>query len=209
MRLLRMRAEILHPARDPVVKARADVEHRVTAMHRQIGLIKPVHPQHAQPGLARSRVAAQPHQGRGDGKSGGLHKLAQQAAGSRAGVDHAAAGVEHGAFSGFQHFDHARDLLGVTLHARLVMRGAGLFHRGVDRRGELHILGDVHQNRAGPPMHRHMEGLMDRLAQLRRILHQPVVLGAGPGDADRVGLLKPVRADHEGRDLSRQNHQRD
>ena len=58
-------------------------------------------------------------------------------------------------------------------------------------------------------MHRHMEGLVDRLAQLRRVLHQPVVLGAGPGDAHGVGLLKAVGADHEGRDLAGQDHQRD
>ena len=41
------------------------------------------------------------------------------------------------------------------------------------------------------------------------VLHQPVVLGAGPGDADGVGLLEGVVADHEGRDLAGQHHDRD
>ena len=34
------------------------------------------------------------------------------------------------------------------------------------------------------------------------------MLGARPGDADRIGLLKPVGADHEGRNLTRQHHNR-
>jgi hypothetical protein len=35
------------------------------------------------------------------------------------------------------------------------------------------------------------------------------VLGAGPGDADGVGLLKGVVADHEGRHLPGQDDERD
>ena len=35
------------------------------------------------------------------------------------------------------------------------------------------------------------------------------MLGAGAGDADGVGLLESVGADHEGRDLAGQNHDRD
>ena len=35
------------------------------------------------------------------------------------------------------------------------------------------------------------------------------MLGAGPGDADGVGFLEAVGADHEGRNLARQDDQRD
>jgi hypothetical protein len=54
-----------------------------------------------------------------------------------------------------------------------------------------------------------VEGLMDGFRQFRRVLHQPVMLGAGAGDADRVGLLEPVGADHEGGDLTCQHDERD
>ena len=45
--------------------------------------------------------------------------------------------------------------------------------------------------------------------QLVGLFDQPVVLGAGAGDAHGVGLLKGVRADHEGRHLTGQNNDRD
>jgi hypothetical protein len=50
---------------------------------------------------------------------------------------------------------------------------------------------------------------MDGLGQFCRVLHQPVHLGTGAGDPDGVGLLKPIRADHEGRDLAGQDNQGD
>ena len=54
-----------------------------------------------------------------------------------------------------------------------------------------------------------MERLVDRLAQLLGVLHQPVHLGAGPGDADGIGLLERIGADQEGRHLRRQHDDRD
>ena len=63
MNLLRFRAEIGNAAGDAVVKARADVQHQIAAMHGEVGLIKPVHPQHAQPLVAAGRIGAQTHQG--------------------------------------------------------------------------------------------------------------------------------------------------
>ena len=50
---------------------------------------------------------------------------------------------------------------------------------------------------------------MQRAGQAVGVLDQPVVLGAGAGDANSVGLLERVRADHEGRHLTGQNDQRD
>ena len=50
---------------------------------------------------------------------------------------------------------------------------------------------------------------MDGLGQCVRVLHQPVVLGAGPGDADGIGLLEGVVADQEGRNLSGEDDHRD
>ena len=54
-----------------------------------------------------------------------------------------------------------------------------------------------------------MERLMDDARQLICLLHQPVVLGAGAGDADSVSLLERIRANHERGHLAGQNDQRD
>ncbi len=72
--------------------------------------------------------------------------------------------------------------------------------------GGLHqdVLGQVDDDRAGAAAPRHMERLVHRAGEVLGVLHQVVVLGAGPGDADRVGLLEGVVADHVGRHLAGQ-----
>jgi hypothetical protein len=70
------------PAGDAVVEPGADVDHQVAAMHGQVGLVKAVHAQHADPVLARGRIGAQAHQRRGDGKVGRIGQFAQQLAGA-------------------------------------------------------------------------------------------------------------------------------
>jgi hypothetical protein len=78
MRLLANSGEKSDAAGDPVVEAGADIDHQIAAMHGEVGLVEPVHPQHAEPVLARGRIGAQAHQRRGDRKARGLHQLAQQ-----------------------------------------------------------------------------------------------------------------------------------
>ena len=81
MRLFRLGREILHSTRDPVVKARTDVDHQIAAMHGEVGLIKPVHSQHAQPVFAGRRITAQSHKGGRDRKTRRVDKFAQQLCG--------------------------------------------------------------------------------------------------------------------------------
>ncbi|OIQ71049.1 hypothetical protein GALL_473370 [mine drainage metagenome] len=178
-------------------------------MHRKVRLIQPVHAQHAQPVLAAGRIGAQTHQGRGNRKARGLCQLTQQAAGFGACVDHAAAGVKDRAFGLFHQFDQREDRIGIALGARLIMRNLGLLRADIGAGRELHILGNVDQHRARTALRCDVEGLMDGLGQLVRLFHQPVMLGAGAGDANGVGLLECVVADQEGRNLPGQNHQRD
>jgi len=54
-----------------------------------------------------------------------------------------------------------------------------------------------------------MERLVDDVRKVLRIRDQPVMLGAGARDADGIGLLKGVVADHEGGHLARQHDKRD
>ena len=56
-------AECIKTAGNAIVKPCADVDHQITIMHRHIGFIKPVHPQHAQPIVTIGRVGAKAHQG--------------------------------------------------------------------------------------------------------------------------------------------------
>ena len=63
---------------DAVVEPRADAQHHVAIMHRHVGFVSAVHAEHAEPVLARCRIGAQSHQGRGDRKAGGFDQFAQQ-----------------------------------------------------------------------------------------------------------------------------------
>ena len=207
MRLGGFWAETVNNTGDPVVEPRANVDHQITIMHRHIGLVKPVHPEHPKPFVTRRRVGAEAHQRGGDGKAGGIDQFAQQLARCRAGVDDPAAGVEdrplrrlHGRHQ-FGDFGH------VALDLRLIARGGG-FGGLVMPGGELHVLRYVDQHRAGAAMGGDVEGLMQGGAKGVGLFHQPIVLGAGAGDAHGVGLLKGVGADHEGRHLTGQHHKR-
>ena len=54
-----------------------------------------------------------------------------------------------------------------------------------------------------------MECLVDGARQLCGVFDQPVVFGAGAGDANGIGLLECVRANHKGRNLTRKDNNRD
>ena len=71
----------------------------------------------------------------------------------------------------------------------------------VGRLGHDHVLWQVDHHGAGPAGARDVVGLADHAAEIVSVLHQIVVLGAGPGDPHRVGFLKRVVADHVGRHL--------
>ena len=73
---------------------------------------------------------------------------------------------------------------------------------GIDPSGELNVLGDVDDDRPGPARARDVERLVQDAAQLIDVLHQVIVLGAGPRDADRVAFLEGVVADEMGRHLA-------
>ena len=63
------RREGVEPAGDAVVEARADADHHVAIVHRQVGLVGAVHAEHAEPLRIGGGIGAEPHQGRGDRES--------------------------------------------------------------------------------------------------------------------------------------------
>ena len=177
-------------------------------MHDVIGFPGTVHAQHAQPFRARGRERAQAHQGRCHGETRQVHQLAQQRRRFRTRIDQAAAGVEDGLFRSRHHLHRLHD-------RRQVGIGLGTIGPVMDRLRthiaaalELDVLGDVDNHRTGAARGRDLEGFVQDAAQIADILHQPVVLGAGAGDADRIAFLESVRADQVRGHLARQNDQR-
>ena len=75
--------------------------------------------------------------------------------------------------------------------------------------GELHVLRDVDHDRAGTAGGRDIERLVQHLGEIVDVAHQPVVLGAGPRDADGVAFLERVVADQMRRHLAGDADQRD
>ena len=178
-------------------------------MHRHVGFVGAVHAEHAEPVLARRRIGAQPHQGRGDRKTGDFDQFAQQLRGLAAGIDDAAAGIDHRPFGAGQQRHRFADLRRIALDARRV----GDMHVRLARRmigagGELHVLRHVDQHRAGTAGARDVERLVQHLGEIVDVAHQPVVLGAGPRDADGVAFLERVIADQMGRHLAGDADQR-
>jgi hypothetical protein len=75
--------------------------------------------------------------------------------------------------------------------------------------GELNILGNIDDDRTRATIGRDIESLMQDARQVVDVLHQIIVLGAGPGDADRVAFLEGVVADEMGRHLAGDADERD
>ena len=177
-------------------------------MHRHIRLKQTVHAKHAQPVVSIAWVTAQPHKGRGDWEICSRDQFAQQLAGNRTRVDDPASGIKNGLLRNLHRRNQSRNRLKITFQLGLVMR----FHLGwpfVGAIGKLHILRDIDQNRSRPTRTGHMKGAMKRVRQSIRIFDQPIVFGTWARDANGIGLLESIGADHEGRHLPCQNHQGD
>ena len=80
--------------------------------------------------------------------------------------------------------------------------------RGIVGGGELHILGNVDQHRAGAAVGCDMKGLVHGFGQFGGVFDQPVHLGAGAGDAHGIRLLEAIGADHKGGHLAGNHDQR-
>ena len=71
-----------------------------------------------------------------------------------------------------------------------------------------HVLGDVHDHRTRPPALGDVERLAKRARERARVLHEVVVLDAGPGDAHAVDFLERVAPDRVTRHLTGDHHHR-
>ena len=210
MDLLRIRRERIGAAGDTIVEARADAQHDVAVMHRHVGFVSAVHAEHAQPVRTGGRIGTEAHQRRGDREAGDLDQLTQQPGCRRAGIDDAAAGIDDGLLGIRQQRDGLADRMRIALQARRIGdMDVRLARRMVSAGGELHVLRNVDDDRAGTAGGGDIEGFMQHLGEIVDVADQPVVLGAWPRDADGVAFLEGVIADQMGRHLARDADQRD
>ena len=131
-----------------------------------------------------------------------MHQIAQAFARHRSGIDDAAAGIEQRPLGGSHQLDRLRHGALVALDARVVALVLRVGEAGVLALGELDVLGDVDHDRAGAAGARDIERLVQDARQSVHVLDEIIVLGAGPGDADRVAFLEGVVADQMGRHLA-------
>ncbi len=109
---------------------------------------------------------------------------------------HAAAGIDVGALGGQQQLQRLADLSAMPAADRVVRAH---FHAlriaVVGNLLERHILRDVHHHGTGTAGAGDVEGLLQGLSQVARVLDQEVVLDDGPRDAHGVAFLEGIQAD--------------
>ena len=211
--LRRSGAERIQPAGHPIVEPRADADHHVAPVHRHVRFVSAVHPQHAEPVRIGVGEGAKSHKRGGNGRVRQALELAQQAGCFGAGIDHSPAGVKDGIARVRDQLDGAVDLVLRSGHPRLVAIApagkGGVRRRPIDQLSDLHVLGNVDDDRTGAAGGGDAKRLVDRGFQLAHVLHKIIVLRAVPGDADRIGFLESVGPDQRGRHLSGDHHHGD
>ncbi len=194
-------------AGDPVVEPGAERDDQVGLLQRGDRGDGAVHAGHAEVLRVAVGEGAARHQGGHDRDAGELGQGAQLGPG--AGLDDAAADVQHRPAGRDHQPGRLADLLAVRLGdrpvARQVDRGRPL--EGGQRLQR--VLGDVHQHRAGPAGRGDVERLGDRARDVRRVGDQEVVLGDRHRDAADVRLLEGVGADRRAGHLPGDGHHRD
>ncbi len=203
--LRRKRGEL---AGDPVVEARADGDHRVAAVHGEIGLVGSVHAEHAEELRIGAGVGTEAHQGQRHRIAGHPHEFGEELARPHARVDDAAAAIEDRPLRLGHHLDRPLDPRPVGIGFRLIGAVGDVVGRHVRAGGELHVLRQIDQHRAGAAAARHVEGFVDGAGERIGALHQVVVLGHRPGDAGGVALLEGIVADQMRRHLPAEDDQR-
>ena len=131
-----------------------------------------------------------------------MRQLGQQFGGPNAGIDDAAAGIEDRPFGLGDHLNRLRDQRRVALDRGPVGLVGNVLGADIGPARELNVLRQVDDDRTGTTGMRDVEGLVHHACQVVDVAHQVVVLGAGPRDADGVGLLERVVADQVGSDLA-------
>src|SRR5690606_22668649 len=193
---LGVRAELGRTVDHPVVEARADAHDHVCMVHGDVGGVAAMHAQHAEELAIGTRKATQTHQGIGDRDTQLLAQLCELL--RSAAHDHATTGVDDRATGFDQQVQRLADLTGVAADRRVIGAQLDLLRVAVfELLGRVgHVLRDIDDHRTGATGLSEIEGLLDDFGDLARILDDEAVLHDRAGDADHVGLLEGIGADH-------------
>ena len=199
--------EMLRVADHTVIETRTDGQQHVAVLHRHVGFVRAVHAQHADELRIGCGIPPQSHQRIGAGEAQRMNQL--QEFRRRVAEHDAAAGIDHRPLGFQQQLQGLPDLAAVSLDHRVVRAHR---HRlrieEVGLRG-LHVLGDIHQNRAGTAGRGEVERLLHRDREVLDVLDQEIVLDARARHADGVHFLECVLADGVSRHLSADDDHRD
>ena len=209
MDFLRVRRKRIQPPRNPVIKPRADADHHIAIMHRHIGFIGAMHPQHTHPLRISRRIGTQPHQGRCDRKTCQPHEFTQQRRCLMAGIDHPAARIKNRLFCLRHQRNRRTDFLDIALHARTIRLVLVILRALVVSECELHILRNIDNHRPRTAIRRDIERLVQNPRQIFHRPHKIIMLRAVARYAHRIAFLKRIRPDQMRRHLPGNANERD
>ena len=209
MHNLGVRAKFIDIAGDAIIETRPDGDQHITVMHAQIGLVSPMHAQHADELTIRCRKRTQAHQRLRDGIPQSFGKLDQLR--RRIAQNDAAAAVNHRAPGGQNQIHRLLDLtmmtaIGGAIRAHLHRGGVSL-GRPLGLSGG-NVLGDIDQHRPGATGGGDVKRLFNDVGERFNLFDQEIVFHAGARDTDNINLLKRIVADQRGRHLPGKHHQR-
>ena len=203
---LRVGHKLADLPRHPVVEAGPHGDQQIAVVNRHVRRVRAVHAQHPERQRVRPRKRPQPHQGH---RHRNVEKLGQrQQLLGAVRVDDPAAHVQDRALGPEHGFGRLLDLPLVPLVGGVVAADVDLVRIVKLGGGHADVLGNIHQDGAGPAARGQVKRFLDGRRKIRHVLHQEVVLGAGSADPDDVGLLKRVVAQQIGRHLPREHHDR-
>ncbi len=190
---------------DTVIKACTDGQDHVCVMHGQVGGVAAVHAKHTDELTIGTRISTQPHQGVGHRQVERARQFSQRARGTT--KNDATTGVHDRTLGFEQHFYRFADLTGMTTGSRIVGAQLDLLRVAVlELVGRVgHVLGNVDHNRTGTTALRQIEGLFDDLRNVARVLDHEAVLHDRTGNANHVGFLEGIGANHVAHNLAGNN----
>ncbi len=173
-------------------------QQQVAFLHGHVGRAGAMHAQHAQRLRMAGRQRTQATQGHHRGDGAGLDEVAQVL--HRITQRDAATGVDHRLLGRRQCGDRLGD--GGLGRRRRRFDAAGHMHRQMAGIGQLHILGQVDQHRAGTALAGDAEGIGHHARQIIDAAHQPAVLDDRHRQAEHIQFLEGVGAQQRRADLA-------
>ena len=196
--------ELLQIAGDAVIKASPNGHHQIGLVHSRVGSGRPMHAEHTKPQLVHPREPSQPHQGVSHWRCAQLSELAQLLRCSR--QNDATAGIDHGALRRGDHLCSPPDLPGMPDDSWFIAAQIDLIRVGKVTLPHRDIFGNIDQHRARASRGGDIKSLLDGTGQVPHVPHQGVVLGARMRDANNIGFLKGIIANHRGWHLAGKHH---